>query len=133
MLGRTVPGPVCNFIATAAFHVTPLNKVLYVGRRAPKNSCDIEMNEYLKVSSSKEKVKPVSRGARNGAWFIFVIGTIAIVLAFVFGVFIERSSDLLLMLVPISASLYVFGSIAITGYAPKFLLFTHAEKNESDT
>jgi predicted MFS family arabinose efflux permease len=89
------------------------------------------MNEFLRsFLLTKEEVKPVSRGARRGAWFIVAVGAMGALGAIVFGLFLEKDPRILVMLLPPLFSMYLFGHIASTGYAPKYLLFAHEPKDD---
>jgi hypothetical protein len=73
----------------------------------------------------KQALQPVSRSSRKGALFIFVINCFA-----VFGYSAAKISEGIdyssLEIIPIFIiGLHVFGSVAITGYAPYYLRFAH--------
>ena len=76
-------------------------------------------NDWLK----SQKVKPLSKSYRFGAWFILVCGVFAITGAFIFGVIVEKDIRVLLMLIPLSIFTHIFGTLAVTGHAPKYSFF----------
>ena len=82
---------------------------------------------------NKQDLKPVSKSGRLGSWFIVIVAVLAGVAVIIFGLVAERDLRTLILLVPIVIMLHTFGSIALTGYAPWYLLFTHEAKIDKNT
>lgn len=74
----------------------------------------------------KEDVKPVRILYRVLAGFIFVLGCFTTVMSIYF-MFIETFSYMFIVLLSILLLMtFISGKVMLTGYAPSFLLFTHA-------
>ena len=79
-------------------------------------------------SLNREDAEPVSKLIRALAWFIVLVGFVALAGALFFGVVIERDLRVVVFLVPVSVLIHVALSVAISGYAPRYLLFAHGPK-----
>jgi len=63
-----------------------------------------------------ENARPLSKAYRLGAWFILVMGIIAILGGLIFGVIVEGDFRIVLFLVPVMLFTHVFGTLAVTGF-----------------
>ena len=83
----------------------------------------------MESPKSKER-QPVSRSFRILAWFIVLEGTLAVGGALVVGLINECDLRTVGLLVPAGVLFHVALSVAIFGYAPRYLLFAHGPRDK---
>ena len=91
----------------------------------------LRKGEVGKMNSlGRGDVEPVSKLIRVLAWFIVLVGFAALAGAILFGVIIERDVRVVVLLVPFGVPMHAALSVAISGYAPRYLLFAHGPKTK---